>query len=224
MLDEQIALDREIEEDETITEKMNAVTLPFKQSFRAIEIVGQIIRNRKGSLEIPQLKEMIKEVYITGFRTIRYSSQLLIAAKNQLIILLNDDDINETSKSKIQEGVSEFVMMTSYEACLGIFGKIANAMGIKDLKTLFNEVADEMNTPAAKLVSFGINSYYGSISEQELKMIIKELKGNAVALKILRARVKAYVYSRNLPIQTKQKFASLLGMTIGPNRPLISKK
>jgi len=213
----------EISEDDPVITQMNTMMMPFKQAFRAIEIVGQIIRNRKGSLEIPKLKEMIKEVYITGFRTISYSSQLLIAAKNQLIVMLNEDDIADASKSKIEESVNEFVMMSSYEACLGIFTKLSNAMGIKDLKAIFNEVSAELNTPAAKLVSFGINSYYGTISENELKLIVNELKGNPVALKILRARVKSYVYSRNLNIRTKQKFASLLQMTIGPSRPITNK-
>ncbi len=95
-------------------------------------------------------------------------------------------------------------------------------MGLKDLKSLFNDVAIDMNTPAAKLVSFGINSYYGTISENELKQIVNELKGNPVALKMLRGRVKSYVYSRNLDIRSKQKFASLLGMSLGPNRPSMS--
>lgn len=213
----------ENDESEDLSEHMNALILPFKQSFRAIEIVGQIVRNRKGSLEIPQLKEMIREIYITGFRTISYNSELLIAAKNQVILALNDEKLVVKSKEEIEKNVKAFVMMSSYEACLGIFGKLGNAMGIKDLKHIFNEVSDEMKSPAAKLVSFGINSYYGSITESELKTIIKELNGNPVALKILRSRVKSYVYSRNLPIQTKQKFASLLGMSISPQRPRTKK-
>ncbi|PAW93168.1 hypothetical protein CKK33_06530 [Mucilaginibacter sp. MD40] len=207
-----------VEKRSQSSESYNAITLPFKKSFRSIEIIGQIVRNRKGSLEISQLKDMIKEVYDTGFRTISYSSELLISAKNQIILMLNEDDIAETSKKEIEKGVTDFVMMSSFESCIGIFSKIMQSMGLKDLKDLFNEVAIDIDTPAAKLVSFGINSYYGSISENELRTLVTDLKGNAVAMKMLRGRVQAYVYSKNLDIRTKQKFANLLGMTISPNR------
>jgi hypothetical protein len=196
--------------------------LPIKQAYKSIAIVGQIVRNRKGSIEIPKLKEMIREVYTTGFRTINYSSDLLVAAKEKIIHALNaEDEILDANKSEITKAVNEFITTSCFEYCLATFGKIIGSMGIKDLKNLFNDVSEEMNTPAAKLVTFSINSYYGSINEPELKSLVLFLKGNPVALSILRSRVKSYVYNKKLDIKTKQRFAKLLDMEIPISKPII---
>lgn len=209
---DEIESNRQIRKEE---EEEDLISLPIRQSLRSIDIVGQIIRNRKGSLEKDQIKNMIKEVYTTGFRTVSYTAELLNSVKNKIIIVLNKDEtILDSSRGDIEKAISEFIITMSLDSCLGIFAKITSVMGIKDLKVLFNEVADELDTPAAKLVSFGINSYYGNISENELKAIVAYLKGNNVAMQILRGRVKTYVYNRNLDIKTKQKFAKLLDMSV----------
>lgn len=191
-----------------------SVMLPFYQSFRSIEIVGQIIKNRKGSLEIPQLKSMITELYTTGFRTIGYYNELINAMKEDIIALINEELKDGDGRTEIEARINEFVQMMSFKICLGIFTKLMFTIGVKDLKKLYTEVATEINTPAAKLVSFSINSYHGSINPDELKKLVDEFKGNIVALRILRSRVRSYVYNRNLDISMKQKYASILNMTL----------
>jgi len=218
-LDESITKNEVESSDANSFEQMDKITLPFKQSFRSIEIVGQILKNRKGSLEISQLKSMIKELYTTAFRTISYVSEILNAGKNEYILFLNDDEALASSRAEIEQRINKFIQVASFQACLGVFSKLMNAMGNRELRMLYNEVAAELDTPAAKLVSFSINSYYGAITEKELKTITNDLKNNPVAQKILRARIKAYVYSRNLDLPTKQKFASILGMHLGPKKP-----
>ncbi len=203
----------------TKNEKADVNMLPIRQSYKSIAIIGQIVRNRKGSIQIPILKEMIREVYTTGFRTINYCSSLLLSAKDRVIHALNaEDEVLEDKKAELRKAVGTFITMSCFQYCLGVFGKIIGSMGVKDLKNLFNEVGDELNTPAAKLVTFGINAYYGSINEQELKNLVVFMKGNPVALSILRMRVKTYVYNKKLDIKTKQKFAKLLDMEIPVQR------
>lgn len=194
-------------------------TLPFRRSFRSIEIVGQIIKNRKGSLEKSQLIEMISELYTTGFRTIGQISNLMLLAKEDVIDLVNKETGDGNDAYEIEKRINRFIQATSFEACLGVFSKLLHSVGHKDLRNLYEEVAQKMNTPAAKLISFGITSYYGTIRPQELKKLADELKGNIVALQILRARVKSYVYNRNVDYDIKQKFASMLNMQLSAANP-----
>lgn len=199
--------------DEEFNEAERA-SLPFKQSFRSIEIIGQIIRNRKGSLEIPQLTEMVNEVFIMGFRTVGYISELLISTKEMITRSINEDINYDTTKYEIENKINKFIQMTSLHACIGVFIKLTQAMGHKDLKSIYSNVANQINSPAAKLVAFSINSYYNTITVEEVKSLYDEFKGNVVATQILKARVKSYVYSRNVDYKTKQKFASCLGLTL----------
>lgn len=198
-------------------EEIKKAMLPFLQSFRSIEIVGQIIKNRKGSLEKKQISEMITELYTTGFRTIGYYSEILTSAKNEIIKIINEDLVVENDKREIEERINEFIQITSFKMCINIFGKLMHSIGNKDLKKMYLEVAETIKSPAAKLATFSINSYYGTITPKELKELADELKGNIVALRILKFRVRSYVYNRNLDYSTKQKLASCLNMNLSSN-------
>jgi Calcineurin-like phosphoesterase len=200
-------------DDEDLKKSM----LPFLQSFRSIEIVGQIIKNRKGSLEKKHLTEMLTELYTTGFRTIGYYSELLTSVKTEIIEMINEKLNSGDGKKEIEERINDFIQMTSFKMCINIFSKLMYSIGSKELKKLYLEVAEKLNSPAAKLVTFSINSYYGTITPKELHDLAKEFKGNIVALRILKFRVRTYVYNRNLDYSTKQKLASCLDMTLGSN-------
>lgn len=196
-------------------EDLKKAILPFLQSFRSIEILGQIIKNRKGSLPISQLKDMLTELYTTGFRTIGYYSELLESTKKEILEIVKIEE--GESKNEIADRINNFIQMLSFKMCVNVFGKLIHSIGSKELKKIYIEVAENLNTPAAKLVTFSINSYHGSINIKELTTLVNEFKGNIVALRILKFRVKHYVYNNEVDYQTKQKLASILQMTLTPN-------
>lgn len=216
----------EEENQQNIPEEINNINLPFYQSFRSIELIGQIIRNRTGSIEKEQLSEMIREVYEMSFRTIAYLGELF--KKTQELItesIKNDLRASDTSQA-INEKINLFIQMHSLKACLNIFGKLIHCMGNKELKEIFKNTATKFGTPAAKIVSFSINSYYNEISISELKALAKELEGNVVATGILKSRVKSYVYNRELDYKTKQQIASAAGFKLdhSKNKVFASKR
>ena len=194
------------------------VMIPFHQAFRSIEIVGQIVKNRKGSLEKLQLLQMIKEVYTTGFRTITYMIELLETSKDEIIQAITEETESSHSRYEVESKINKFIQFNNLYICLGVFIKLMHSVGTKELKTIYTEVANELNTPASKIVSFSINSYYGTISEKELTSLANEFKDNQVALSLLRSRVKSYVYNKDLDFKTKQKFADILKMTLDASK------
>lgn len=203
-----------IEENEDFTDFM----MPFFQAFRALDIVGQIIKNRKGSIPINQLIDMIVELYNTAFRTISFFGTSILEAKEDFIESLagrvDDGDTNQ----KIEEKVNSFFQFVSLQICLGVFGKVIYSVGQKDLRDLFIEAAKKINTPAADIVTFSINSYYGNLSTGDLEKIVKKYEKNPVAIQIIKARVKSYLYHNFVDYRKRQSFASILKMRIGPQR------
>lgn len=204
---------RDLQEEHINEEDINEIVLPFQQAFRSIEIVGQIIKNRKRSLEIPQLVQMVAELYLTGFRTVSYLSDMLEKDKSELVdsVLKNEKNID---RNEVEDKIKKLLQMISLQACFSVFHKLTLSLGSKDLKKIYLTVAKEINTPAAKLVTFGINSYYSTVNIDEIKQLSEDFKNNMVAMRILRGRVKSYVYNRNLDYKTKQKIANALNMEL----------
>lgn len=211
-------LERKINQntDEESDFDVNEKIVPFLQAFRSIEIVGQIIKNRKGSLEKSILKEMLIELYNTGFRTVSYLGEMIKETKDELALKIEEKISPKDTTQEIEKIIYKFLKFISLQACLGVFSKLIYSVGIKELREMYSEVAKEMDTPAAKIVSFSINSYYGKINMKELEQLSKEFKDNIVALQILRARIRSYIYNNYVDYRDKQKMAAYLKMKISP--------
>ena len=188
--------------------------LPFLQAYRAIEIVGQILKNRRGSIEKPQLKSMIEELYTTGFRTVTYYNEILNAAKDEIISTIRDEVEEGETKRQIEDRIKHFIQFVSFKMCVGVFSKLTQSAGNKELRQLYIEVAAGINTPAAKVLTFGINLGYSSLNMSALANLADELRDNYVALRLLKARVRGYVYNNDIDYATKQKIASILHMDL----------
>jgi len=199
--------------------KINPNELPeeilnMNKSLRSIEVVGQIVKNRQGSLPKTKIKSMVMEMYKTAFRTISYFGAFIESERTQLIedVIKNkkEGDTNDDIKKKIDS----FFEVTSLNFCLFVFSKVINAVGNKELRSTFNEIATEMGTPAAKLVSFSIISCFTSkISINELEDLVEELRDNPVAMSIIRARVRSFLYNNHVPITDRQKIINTVNLS-----------
>ena len=190
----------------------------MRQAIRALEIVGQIIKNRKGSLPRTQLIDMVTELYFTAFRTIGFFGKLVTNTQDEIIENLKNDSNEYETKARMKERLNIFIQLYSLRFCLGIFSKVIHSVGLSELKEIFNEVAIKIGTPAAKVLSFSINTCYGRMSYGELQRIYKEMKGNPVVLRILKARVKSYLYNNHVDYKKRQQIAELFNWQVAPSQ------
>ncbi len=200
------------EEPATLDEEMK----PFYLAFRSMEIVGQIIKNRKGSIEKDKLVEMISELYFNGFRTVNYFGRFISEAKEEFVESLLDDVGESDTEQEIREKINTFFQFISLQTCLSMFTKIVHSVGVKELRTQYDDVAKKIGTPAAKLVSFSIKSYYDRMSIRELQKLAKEFRGNPVAMFILKSRVRSYLYNNYIDYKSRNKIIQALNMKVLP--------
>lgn len=92
------------------------------------------------------------------------------------------------------------------------------------MRPIFDDVANSIGTPAAKLVSFSIKTCYGKLSIKELKDLVQEFEKNPVALRILKARVKSYLYNNYIEFRDRQKIVDTLKMSLLPPKPNLQNK
>jgi len=218
---EQDEIEREADdaddEDSKSDEIENNIQIrPFLHAIRSIEIIGQIVKNRKGSLDKATLKDMINELYNTGFRMVGALGDLIKQGKEDVAEAIQEKVKAKDTSYDIEVRVYRFLHFISLQACLGIFSKLVQCVGVRELQDLFNDVASEIDSPAAHLVSFSINSYYGTINMKELERLSKEFADNFVAFQILRSRVKAYIYNNHVDYKLKQRIGAYLKMNVTP--------
>ena len=210
-------------------EKINPNEIPeeiqnMNKSLRSIEVVGQIVKNRQGSLPKTKIKQLVRELYNTAFRTISYFGAFIESEKSHLIEDVIKNKKEGESNDEIKKKIDSFFEVTSLNFCLFVFSKVINAVGNKELRSTFNEIAKEMDTPAAKLVSFSIVSYFSSkIAITELEDLVDELKDNPVAMSIIRARVRSFLYNNHVPINERQKIINAVNLNPRDNGIMANK-
>ena len=199
-----------------IPEEVQKAMAPYVQAFASIDIVGQIVKNRKGSLKKEEIIDLIKESYFTGFRSVSSVGDLFTQIKG----LLEDETAKKIKSSDTRDvaerKINSFIQILSLHACLGVFTKLVYAVGLRDFQEVYEEVARQINTPAAKIVSLSINSYHNPISVPKVRELVKEVKDNPVAMFIIRERVKSYIYQNYVEHSTKPSLAQLLDMKLSP--------
>jgi hypothetical protein len=199
-------------------EKVNPNDLPVEiqnmnKSLRSIEVVGQIVKNRQGSLPKTDIKAMVKEMYETAFRTISYFGAIIESERSQVVEDVVKNKKEGETNDEIKKKIDSFFEVTSLNFCLFVFSKVINSVGNKELRSTFKQIADEIGTPAAKLVSFSIISCYSSkIAITELEDLVEELRDNPVAMSIIRARVRSYLYHNYVPINERQKIIKTVNL------------
>lgn len=75
----------EDEDEEEDVESINKDLLDVNRSYKAVEVLGQIIRNRKGSIPIPQLEKLGRETYAIGFRFLGFYYSITKELKDEII-------------------------------------------------------------------------------------------------------------------------------------------
>ena len=187
--------------------------LVMNKSLRSIEVVGQIVKNRQGSLPKTKIKQLVREMYSTAFRTISYFGAFIESEKSQLIEDVIKNKKEGESNDDLKKKIDSFFEVTSLNFCLFVFSKVIKAVGNKELRTTFTEIAQEMGTPAAKLMSFSIISCFTSkIAITDLEDLVEELRDNPVAMSIIRARVRSFLYNNHVTFNDRQRIIDTVNL------------
>jgi len=201
----------------------------LNKSLRSIEVVGQIVKNRQGSLRKPDIKKMVADMYSAAFRTISYFGTIIESEWTQVMDDIISNKKEGVSSTELKKKIDTFFELTSLNFCLFVFSKVINSVGNKELRSTFTQIANEKGTPAAKLVSFSMISCYSKIAIPELEALVEDLRDNPVAMSIVRARVRSYLYNNYISRQDRQKLINTVNLSpkdsqIASNRPVSTYK
>lgn len=207
--------ERENREEE---QRQNERLKKMDKAMRAIEVVGQIIKNRRNSLEKSKLLEMVVELYYAGFRTVNYLGNTLAQDKKTLVEDIIKDEELDGDTMKISDHINYFFEITTFRFCLFVFSKIINSVGVKELRWLYNEASAQIDTPAADIVTFSIESVYSTLAVDDLKKLVTKYKDNSAAMTIIRARVRSYLYNNYVDVSDRQRIAKALRLDTGDSK------
>lgn len=189
----------------------NTCLRDLNNTFKIIRILGQIVKNQMETLKKEQILKLIEESYNVCFRSISFFCTLIEDSKEEIVQYILDKYKDKTNikESEIRTRVQKLLHMLLYQQCLKSFTNLSSAVGTSNVPKIYDEIAKQIGTPVAKIVSFTINTYYNKMRINDLEELLLEYENNPVAMEIVKARVLNYVYNNYVEFSQLQKIGQL---------------
>lgn len=190
--------------------------LEMNQAFRTVKIMGQIVKNQSGDFEKDKLVKLVEASYSTVFRFLGFYSDMLESDKD-LVIESIVEQIKEKEEKKgrevdsknIVKMVKRLLQFLSWRICVDGMSNLMFSVGTKGQNELFDIVNSKIDTPASKIVTFAIKTFYDRIDLKELERLFKDVEGNFLAQSILREYIRRYLYTNHVEREKRDKIITI---------------
>ncbi|MHB8390159.1 MAG: TIR domain-containing protein [Acidobacteriaceae bacterium] len=193
------------------------------RGFKGIELIGQILRNRHGSLDKVRLQEMAAEAYGVGLRFLQCFLDASEASKDEVIkmiehMLRENPGVDNFELEK--EARTTFLLLT-YGVIYGVLRKIASSAGSKEASEIYGQIEKDKPTPAVKLINIAIElQFQKKITDKRLKELADEFKSNVTCHRLLQEVVVQHIYMHHVDYKEKQLIAERLRLPIATQRSI----
>lgn len=190
----------------------------YVDSLIVTRIIGQIIKNQRDTLDIDDLLALIKDAYVATFRSVSYLTQMIEHDYQDFVkeFVENGDKYKSINVEELKDRISKLLQGLLLKMSLMSFGNLSLSVGTSgsDVMELYDEVAKQIDSPAADFITFTIKTYYGTMHEADLKAIVKTYQNNPVMMRLINSRVRSYVYQHDLSREKMQAFGSITKMKL----------
>ncbi len=209
------------EEDDSEEVILHNEAIEINQAFRTVKIIGQIVKNQSGDFEKEKLIKLVQAAYNTIFRFLGFYSGMLEKDKEILIEAIVDDikKKEEEKKNKsgevnvkmIEKKVRNILQFISWRICVDSMTNLMFAIGTKGQNELFDKVNLNIDTPASKIVTFAIKTFYDRVDTKELENLFEDVSDNYLAQCILREYIRRYLYTNFVERNKRERIIQIAG-------------
>lgn len=190
----------------------------INKSFKAMEIAGQIIRNRYATIRKNDLEHLAEQGISTGLRFLHYFIELSDNFKSEIIDMIQKTLLEHPSltNTEIGKNAENIYLQITYGIIYSVLQKIASSIGSKDAWEIYKVLKNKNKTPAYSLIYQAIDLRFNNriLDMQNLKETYCEIETSPVCVRILREIVIQHTYMFPVDFRKKQQLSSMLNLDI----------
>ena len=205
---------------------LNDPVVDIVRSARMVDVVGQILRNRSGSLEREQLSDLARSGYATALRFLGFWLELTRQEKTPVVAMiagaLKDHPDLVKDDEKIRKAATRFYLRLCYDVCRGVVRRVANSLGANELVEIFEALEEEEpDSVTVKLINVAIlMEFTKSIPKRAIDKVMNVVQANPVTLLLLRELVVQHLYLNEIGVSDRQWISTKLGISMKMQRRL----
>lgn len=224
---ERLKIQDEIEESREKTERGDEdygdLEIELRRSIKTVEVMGNMIKNRAGSLEKKTLEFMFEEgveVYLriltSFFSPIKDDRERevvidFISCRLEKITAGKEDRISREKLEKISESI---FWNLNFFVVYGLVDKVIHSVGSNKLSEVINRVCDKKDTPVYSLIRHGVSMWYNkSLQVDDLSERVEKDDFSEIARKIVRFMIANHASMHVLDFKEKQRIGHEFGIS-----------
>ena len=215
---------QDVEEDE----QSNTILAEINSSAKAIDIIGQILRNRHGDLTKLQLTDLVEASFSVGLRFLDYYLTLHASSEQEMIQLISGliKEDNRIPDNQVVKAARDCYVRMFYQVTFAVIKKIVFSTGANKLISIFDEVSSRNEGSAAlQLINLAIKlEFTNEIPFNQIEQMISNFKSNFFAKRIIQQVVIQHLYLHHVDLADKQRIATLISIPIEKQRQFQSNK
>ena len=203
--------------------KEDSLARDLRKAIKTGEVMGQIIKNRAGSLEKIKLEELFKLAMSIYLRILSSIFNVIRDEDNQnsIIEYLSKaikkfiEEREKNNKHLSEDKIKEFAEIVFWNFVFfttsGIILMIVRSLGSDRLTQISNKVCNEVNTPASFLVKQGILMWYSKNPQiTEIARKIKEPEFSKFAERTIKIIITSYCRLHPISYKDRQRIEAEL--------------
>ena len=210
-------LEEQDEEDISSIDELEKDIIDVNRSAKAVEILGQIIRNRKGSLTKPQLELLSMEAVNIGFRFLDFYFTTIKSMEREIINEIQN--IISKNKGWSNERISKearfYFWAFSYYMSFSVIRKLSCSIGHKDLMPLYETVSNTIGSEISKLVEISIELEFTKVMpKSKISTLWDSVKDNLLPRRLLQEILINHLHLHYVSHEDKNWIATKLSIPI----------
>ena len=215
-------------QDDKEEQFQNTGLAQINSSVKAVEIIGQILRNRHGNLTKSQLTDLAEASIDVGLRFLDFYLNFHASSENEIIQLISEliESDSRIPNEQITKVARNFYVHMCYEITFAVLKKISFSVGSDKLVGIFDEIVQKNDDSAAlQLINLAIKfEFTEEIPFELLDKMTVDFKSNFVAKRMMQQIVVQHLYLHHVSRTDKQKIADLIGIPMDRQRQIQGQK
>lgn len=213
-------------------EEDNPFRIDLRRSIKTVEVMGQIIKTRAGSLKRPILENTFREAMMVNLRILSSFFECikneddqngiisLISSRIEIVTDKKNEVRKETGKmekqptrEEMEEIAKTIFWNVNFFIVIGIVNKIIKSIGSDQLYQIIEKVCKDIDSPVAFLIQHGILMWYSkNIQIDNIVERINENDFSVIAKEISKYLIVDHCSMHNISYKDKQRIESKLNL------------
>ena len=197
----------------------------IRLSIKTVEVMGLVIKNRSGSLDLKKLEYIFEQGMNVHLRIITSFLELIQNEQSEqemvefLMERINDiieknTGNKELSIDKIRKLAKEIYWNLNFGVLHGFLTKSIHSLGSSNLLNIVQTVSEKENTPAAFIVNHGIRMWYAkNIRIEEIASRIKQKDFSLTARRLMQFKVAEHCILHKIEYQKLKEIEKKLELS-----------